>query len=264
MTVSSYVPRLIVPCDAGPSARVRDRAVGAAVVVVDLLNREPRRRRGADERVVDGQDLDRPLVWRRAAHRRPCRGEDGESERRGEGPETHAGLFTTTAGPASHVLETGPVGPVVREIARSPDVEGARASAAWSAGARRPQERPSRRDPRRRRRGELSRVRSGRAVATPGFPPKSGTTSPPHRAGGWSGRPAAPRWVGIIPYEATRGIERSGWTRSPDDRPPPRSRAPHGAATMPSVRVDHASGRVVVEADDDRAAQRLAQQLERR
>ncbi len=69
--------------------------------------------------------------------------------------------------------------------------------------------------------------------------------------------------MGIIPYEATRGIERSGWTRSPDDRLPPPIARPAWSRYDAVLRVDHASGRVVVEADDDRAAQRLAQQLER-
>jgi anthranilate/para-aminobenzoate synthase component I len=80
-------------------------------------------------------------------------------------------------------------------------------------------------------------------------------------ARGWNGRPAAPRWVGIVPYEATRGIERSGWTRSPDDRPRPAVARPAWRRYDAVVRVDHASGRVVLEADDERAADRLAGRL---
>jgi anthranilate/para-aminobenzoate synthase component I len=85
---------------------------------------------------------------------------------------------------------------------------------------------------------------------------------PPAR--GWNGRPAAPRWVGLVPYEATRGIERSAWTRSPDERPRPAVSRPTWCRYDAVARVDHASGRVVIEADDDAAADRLAQRLGRR
>ena len=30
-----------------------------------------------------------------------------------------------------------------------------------------------------------------------------------------------PRWIGVLPYEARRELERVGWTRHPDDREPP-------------------------------------------
>lgn len=32
---------------------------------------------------------------------------------------------------------------------------------------------------------------------------------------------AAPRWIGLLPYESRRGLERPQWTRAPEDRPPP-------------------------------------------
>ena len=35
---------------------------------------------------------------------------------------------------------------------------------------------------------------------------------------GWADRPAAPRWVGYVPYEALRGLERRSYV--PDDRRP--------------------------------------------
>jgi anthranilate/para-aminobenzoate synthase component I len=88
---------------------------------------------------------------------------------------------------------------------------------------------------------------------------------PPDRAEvrGWSGHAAGPRWVGLVPYEATRAIERRAWTRDPDDRPPPTVSRPTWFRYDAVLRVDHASGRVAIEADDDRAASRLAHRLAR-
>ncbi len=77
-------------------------------------------------------------------------------------------------------------------------------------------------------------------------------------AHGWSGGAAAPRWVGLVPYEATRGIERTGWTRTPDERPVPAIARPTWFRYDAVVRVDHASGRVVIEADDEHAAARVS------
>lgn len=34
---------------------------------------------------------------------------------------------------------------------------------------------------------------------------------------------AAPRWIGLLPYESRRSLERPRWTRAPEDRPPPLS-----------------------------------------
>jgi hypothetical protein len=70
-------------------------------------------------------------------------------------------------------------------------------------------------------------------------------------ARGWNGRPAAPRWVGLVPYEATRVIERARWTRSPDERPLPAAAQPSWLRYDAVVRIDHASGRVAIEADDE-------------
>jgi anthranilate/para-aminobenzoate synthase component I len=80
-------------------------------------------------------------------------------------------------------------------------------------------------------------------------------------ARGWAGHAAAPRWVGVVPYEATRGIERPAWTRTPDTRPPAPIARPTWHRYDAVVRVDHASGRVAIEADDARAADRLARRL---
>jgi anthranilate/para-aminobenzoate synthase component I len=78
---------------------------------------------------------------------------------------------------------------------------------------------------------------------------------------GYAGGPAAPRWIGVVPYEALRAQERLEWTRRPDDRPP----APAVAGARPSwrryaavLRVDHATGHVCVEGDDHASAMRLA------
>lgn len=71
---------------------------------------------------------------------------------------------------------------------------------------------------------------------------------------GWAGLPAAPRWVGGIPYDAVRAehgdlggdarakvaFDRPFWRRYPA-----------------AIRIDHDTGRVVVEGDDDDAIDRL-------
>ena len=82
-------------------------------------------------------------------------------------------------------------------------------------------------------------------------------------APGWNGRAAGPRWVGLVPYEATRALERPAWTRSPDHRPAPVFARPVWRRYDAIVRIDHASGRVAIEADDERAADRLAARLAR-
>ncbi|HEY2514828.1 MAG TPA: anthranilate synthase component I family protein [Polyangiaceae bacterium] len=82
-------------------------------------------------------------------------------------------------------------------------------------------------------------------------------------ARGWSGRFAAPRWVGLVPYEAMRGIERPRRGRSPDGRAAPIFEKPVWNRYDAVVRVDHATGRVAIEADDLSAADRLAARLAR-
>ncbi len=81
---------------------------------------------------------------------------------------------------------------------------------------------------------------------------------PTERARAWNGQPAAPRWIGLVPYEATRGIERASWTRSPDERAPALFARPAWMRYDAVARVDHETGRVSVEADDARAADRLS------
>jgi anthranilate/para-aminobenzoate synthase component I len=83
------------------------------------------------------------------------------------------------------------------------------------------------------------------------------------RAVGWNGAPAAPRWVGVVPYEAARAIERPAW-RGEEARPAPLLSRPRWFRYDAVLRIDHASGRAAIEADDRLAALRLARSLARR
>ncbi len=85
---------------------------------------------------------------------------------------------------------------------------------------------------------------------------------PPEKrpARGYGGLPAAPRWIGFVPYEATREVERSAW-RSADARPAPSVTEPMWLRYDAVLRVDRPSGRVVIEADDASAAARLLDRL---
>ncbi|MGH7439282.1 MAG: anthranilate synthase component I family protein [Polyangiaceae bacterium] len=76
-------------------------------------------------------------------------------------------------------------------------------------------------------------------------------------ARGWDGAPPAPRWMGVVPYDALRGIERPRWTRHPETRPEPLHARPRWQRYPAVVRIDHATGAVCVEAVDDAAADRL-------
>jgi anthranilate/para-aminobenzoate synthase component I len=80
-------------------------------------------------------------------------------------------------------------------------------------------------------------------------------------ASGWGGMPAAPRWIGAIPYEAMRGVERAAWTRSPEDRPDPALLVPTWQRYDAVIRIDHATGTVAIEADHEGAAARLERVL---
>ncbi len=63
------------------------------------------------------------------------------------------------------------------------------------------------------------------------------------------------RWVGILPYEAFRDLERPAVTRTPEDRAPPHVVAPRWLR-YPAVAVFDAAG-VRVEGDDPRSVRRL-------
>jgi anthranilate/para-aminobenzoate synthase component I len=73
---------------------------------------------------------------------------------------------------------------------------------------------------------------------------------------GWAGLPAAPRWVGFVPYESARTLERRS-ARGTDPRPPPRCARPTWFRYGAVFRIDKARGKVAVEADDLPAARRL-------
>ncbi|MGO9835553.1 MAG: anthranilate synthase component I family protein [Polyangiaceae bacterium] len=80
---------------------------------------------------------------------------------------------------------------------------------------------------------------------------------------GWNGAPGAPRWIGVVPYEALRGLERGPWTRNPDERPSCALRRAAWRRYPAVVRVDHLTGSVSVEADDESSASRLSRAVER-
>jgi anthranilate/para-aminobenzoate synthase component I len=82
-------------------------------------------------------------------------------------------------------------------------------------------------------------------------------------ARGFGGAPAAPRWIGVVPYDALRCLERPAWTRSPDDRPPPAIDRPAWRRYAAIARVDHFTGAVSIEADDAASASALARPLAR-
>jgi anthranilate/para-aminobenzoate synthase component I len=82
-------------------------------------------------------------------------------------------------------------------------------------------------------------------------------------APGWGGAPGGPRWIGVVPYDALRGIERSAWTRRVEDRPAPCLARPAWRRYPAVVRVDHVTGAVAVEAVDEGAATRMQRALVR-
>jgi anthranilate/para-aminobenzoate synthase component I len=71
----------------------------------------------------------------------------------------------------------------------------------------------------------------------------------------------APRWIGVIPYEALRALERPGWTRDPDGRPPCALGRPRWHRYAAVARVDHRSGTVSVVGDDDASVASLVRAL---
>ena len=157
------------------------------------------------------------------------------------------------------MLKTCPVDSIVREIPLPPNVD---ALARALRGA--PELVVLRSDPRGALREDdaaASFLACDAVETSDAWVPGDGGEARPAR--GWSGRRAGPRWVGLIPYEATRAIERSGWTRSPDDRKRVHFERPAWFRYDAVLRVDHPSGRVAIEADDDRAADRLARRLRR-
>ncbi|APR99916.1 anthranilate synthase component I family protein [Pajaroellobacter abortibovis] len=78
---------------------------------------------------------------------------------------------------------------------------------------------------------------------------------------GWGGYSAAPRWIGGIPYEAMRNIERSSY-KPVERRPPPWTEQPIWFRYDAVLRVDHLSGQVVIEGDDERSRMQLARKID--
>ena len=77
---------------------------------------------------------------------------------------------------------------------------------------------------------------------------------------GYGGAPAAPRFIGVLPYEAFRACERAAW--APKETRPPRSLSvPIWHRYDACVRIDHDAGRVAIEADSASAAAQLRDRL---
>jgi anthranilate/para-aminobenzoate synthase component I len=76
-------------------------------------------------------------------------------------------------------------------------------------------------------------------------------------AGEGSALAFVPRWIGVIPYEGRRGLEREGWT-SRDTRPPPSLVDPVWHRYPAVIAVDHQAGRVMAVGSDRGAVERLA------
>jgi para-aminobenzoate synthetase component 1 len=74
-------------------------------------------------------------------------------------------------------------------------------------------------------------------------------------------RGGVPRWIGVIPYECARSLERVRWTRSPDERAPPQFAEPRWHRYAAVVEVDAARGQVRVVGDHERSVLALARRI---
>jgi anthranilate/para-aminobenzoate synthase component I len=72
----------------------------------------------------------------------------------------------------------------------------------------------------------------------------------------------APLWIGVVPYEALRSLERPDWTRNPDSRPPSPLGRPAWRRYAAVLRVDHATGEVAAIGDDARSVAALVHAVE--
>lgn len=72
----------------------------------------------------------------------------------------------------------------------------------------------------------------------------------------------APRWIGVIPYEARRSLERPGW-RPEDARPPALIAAPRWYRYPAVACFDHAAGTVLVVGESAQAAEGFAAAVRR-
>ncbi len=69
-----------------------------------------------------------------------------------------------------------------------------------------------------------------------------------------------PRWIGVIPYECRRGLERRSWC-APDHRPAPLIVQPQWWRYPAVVQIDHPQGSVAVVGEDPVARARLSDAL---
>lgn len=67
-----------------------------------------------------------------------------------------------------------------------------------------------------------------------------------------------PLWIGVVPYEGLRALERPGWTRQPDERPQRVMTRPAWRRYAAVVRVDHVTGEVVAIGDSPGSVEHLA------
>ncbi len=74
-------------------------------------------------------------------------------------------------------------------------------------------------------------------------------------------RARVPRWIGAIPYDSARALERPAWTRIPDDRPPSHLTAPVWRRYGAVVEVDPVRGAVRVVGDDAKRVDALAREM---
>jgi anthranilate/para-aminobenzoate synthase component I len=74
-------------------------------------------------------------------------------------------------------------------------------------------------------------------------------------------RVRVPRWIGVIPYEAGRRLERPAWTRRPDERPAPHIAEPRWYRYSEVVEIDEALGLVRIVGEDPARIRDLAARL---
>ncbi|HKQ68940.1 MAG TPA: anthranilate synthase component I family protein [Polyangiaceae bacterium] len=74
-------------------------------------------------------------------------------------------------------------------------------------------------------------------------------------------RAAVPRWMGAVPYECARQVERPAWTRRPDERPAPHLVLPVWRRYGAVVEIDPARGLVRVVGDDVARVTSLGREL---
>jgi anthranilate/para-aminobenzoate synthase component I len=94
--------------------------------------------------------------------------------------------------------------------------------------------------------------------STAWLPPADETLAP---AADLDSRGDVPRWIGVIPYESARDLERGAWTRTPDERPVPHLVQPSWQRYGAVVDVDVARGVVRVVGDDEERVVKVAREL---